>query len=134
MLFQFSKKWITVESSTVRHVTAHCCKDALTNRATWQAALECGGESRTPVLTDLGRWEVALVVSSELMFIYRPRPGLSPLGNGMILTTPCLGEIPWNARVCDPRCEPRRHGTVGKQDCERLHCDDRTESACQMCG
>lgn len=77
---------------------------------------------------------VALAVSSELVFIYRLRSGLSPLGNGTILTTPCLGEIPWNTRVCDSRCEPKRHGIVGKQDYERLHCDDSTKSACEMCG
>ena len=99
------------------------------DRAVWQAALECGGESRTPVLTNLGREGVALAVSSELMFIYRPRPGLSPLGDAMILTTPCLGEIPWNARVCDPRCEPKRHGIVGKQTTKGC-----TVSACEMYG
>ena len=40
---------------------------------------------------------MAIAVSSELMLIYGP--GLSPLGNGMIVRTPRVGETPWNAGV-----------------------------------
>lgn len=91
MLFRVSSERITAEGSAVRDFMSPQGQ-TLTHRATRRAA---PGEDPGPDRAGVGR--VAIAVASELMLIYGP--GLSPLGNGMILRAPCVGGTPWNARV-----------------------------------